>query len=151
VALKFLGHFVGDIHQPLHVGYGDDLGGNRVHACVPTDDSSNLHAVWDGFIVGRRMAEGGVDWRSYGARLQGEIRPVHRSQWSSADPRDWANESYALVEDEVYGDPLDACLTGAYAAAHAETVERRLKQAGVRLGALLNRLFAAGISRAPAP
>jgi hypothetical protein len=97
------------------------------------------------------MAEGGVDWRSYGARLQGEIRPVHRSQWSSADPRDWANESYALVEDEVYGDPLDACLTGAYAAAHAETVERRLKQAGVRLGALLNRLFAAGISRAPAP
>ena len=51
-ALKFLAHFVGDIHQPLHAGYADDLGGNRV-AVNFFGDARNLHSVWDGAIVAR--------------------------------------------------------------------------------------------------
>jgi len=144
VALKFLGHFVGDVHQPLHAGYGDDRGGNGVPACIPGRDRTNLHAVWDGYIVGRRLRETGLDWKRYGERLHAEIRPADRRAWRSLDPVVWADESYALVESEVYEGSGRGCFTPAYAAAHAATVDRRLKQAGVRLGALLNDIFDAG-------
>lgn len=139
IALKFLGHFVGDVHQPLHAGYGDDLGGNRVDACVPGNGDINLHQVWDWFIVDRVMA--GLEWEDYGQRLQSAINPVDRQLWASLDPADWANESFAIVESEVYVGAGDGCLTDGYAAAHSFTVERRLKQAGFRLGALLNDIF----------
>lgn len=143
VALKFLGHFVGDIHQPLHAGYAADRGGNDVAACIPGDDDTNLHAVWDGFIVNRRLAALGLDWKGYGARLQADIHPVERELWRSLDPRLWAEESYALMEDEAYEDvDRDAgeavgCFGEDFVLRHVETTERRLKQAGVRLAALL--------------
>jgi len=138
-ALKFLGHFVGDVHQPLHAGYGDDEGGNTVDACVPGDRHTNLHHVWDGFILSRMM--GSLDWRAYGKRLEAQITPADRRAWASLDPRDWANESFEIVETEVYVGSGEGCFTDAYAAAHQSTVERRLKQAGFRLGALLNDIF----------
>src|SRR5260370_18950464 len=48
--LKLLIHFVGDIHQPLHVGHREDLGGNRVKVmCFNT--STNLHAMWDEQLI----------------------------------------------------------------------------------------------------
>ena len=142
-ALKFLGHFVGDVHQPLHVGYARDLGGNEVEACVPGNESTNLHAVWDGFILSRLLARTGLDGRGYAVRLQSGIRPVERRLWHVLDPAVWAEESFALVESEVYPGLTDEadCFTEAYASAHALTVERRLKQAGYRLGALLNELL----------
>ncbi|CAI5473322.1 unnamed protein product [Closterium sp. Yama58-4] len=49
-ALMFLAHFAGDIHQPLHVGFTSDLGGNRVHVTW-FKRQTNLHAVWDDFII----------------------------------------------------------------------------------------------------
>ncbi|CAI5533702.1 unnamed protein product [Closterium sp. Naga37s-1] len=49
-ALMFLAHFAGDIHQPLHVGFTSDLGGNRVHVTW-FKRKTNLHAVWDSFII----------------------------------------------------------------------------------------------------
>jgi hypothetical protein len=52
-ALKFLGHWVGDIHQPLHVSFEDDRGGNSVSAQGSSCD--NLHAVWDRCIVEERL------------------------------------------------------------------------------------------------
>ena len=138
-ALKFLGHFVGDVHQPLHAGYGDDRGGNTVAACVPGDRHTNLHQVWDRFIVSRLMD--GLDWRAYGKRLEARITPADRRAWASLDPRDWANESFEIVETEAYAGSGEGCFTDAYAAAHRPTVERRLEQAGFRLGALLNDIF----------
>src|SRR5262245_52434433 len=45
VALKFLGHWVGDVHQPLHVSFKDDKGGNDIHEDGPC--AENLHAAWD--------------------------------------------------------------------------------------------------------
>lgn len=147
VALKFLGHLVGDIHQPLHAGYASDRGGNDIHACIPGDEDTNLHAVWDGFIVNRRLAALGLDWRSYGERLHADIHPVERAAWRELDPRVWANESYALTEDEAYEDvdreagATSGCYGEEFVLRHLETTERRLKQAGVRLAALLDDIF----------
>lgn len=150
VALKFLGHFVGDIHQPLHAGYAEHRGGNSILACTPGDDSTNLHAVWDGFIVGRLLAADGLDWKAYGARLHADIRPVQRDLWRTLDPAVWATESFALMEDEAYEEVDVAteraigCFGDEFVLRHRETTERRLKQAGFRLGALLNEIFASG-------
>lgn len=147
VALKFLGHFVGDVHQPLHAGYEADQGGNDIGACVPGDDDTNLHAVWDGFIVNRRLAALGLDWKGYGARLQADIHPVERARWRGLDPRVWAEESYAITEDEAYedvdreGGRAKGCFGDDFVLRHLETTERRLKQGGVRLAALLDDIF----------
>ena len=56
-ALFFLGHWVGDLHQPLHVSYGDDLGGNDVDGAY---GAYHLHGVWDSGIISR--ARHGADW-----------------------------------------------------------------------------------------
>lgn len=52
-ALKFLIHFVGDLHQPMHLGRADDLGGNRVKMNW-FGRSTNIHSVWDGQIADSR-------------------------------------------------------------------------------------------------
>jgi hypothetical protein len=62
-ALKFLGHWIGDLHQPLHVSFEDDRGGGRVLTSGPC--GLNLHAVWDGCIVAMKL---GSDWASCGSR-----------------------------------------------------------------------------------
>ena len=46
-ALKFVSHFVGDIHQPMHVSFKSDWGANKVKLDVETDDCTNLHWLWD--------------------------------------------------------------------------------------------------------
>ena len=50
MALKFLVHFIGDMHQPLHVGRGEDRGGNSIRVRW-FGESRNLHSVWDSAII----------------------------------------------------------------------------------------------------
>ncbi|ASP40811.1 hypothetical protein CHH28_02775 [Bacterioplanes sanyensis] len=52
-ALAFVGHFVGDIHQPMHVSYRDDRGGNRLRLNF-AGERSNLHQYWDGRLLQRQ-------------------------------------------------------------------------------------------------
>lgn len=49
-ALKFLVHFVGDVHQPLHVGRPEDRGGNNTRV-VFEGRNTNLHALWDSILI----------------------------------------------------------------------------------------------------
>ncbi len=49
-ALKFIGHFVGDIHQPLHVGDAGHYGGNRQFITLYDGTKTNIHELWDGII-----------------------------------------------------------------------------------------------------
>lgn len=135
-ALAFVGHFVGDLHQPLHVAYGLDRGGSQ-HAIVGLGPVDDLHEVWDRYLIEARAR----DWRAYAARLQDEVTSVHRRVWTRAGPRTWAEESFRIVEERVYqglAGPGDSRLGEAYVRENLPVAERRLKQAGVRLGALLN-------------
>lgn len=142
VALKYLGHVVGDLHQPLHAGRASDRGGGTVDVCLPGGEMLNLHWVWDEHLVRARLEATGLPWREFAASLHQQVTAVERRLWASTDPRDWANESWALVQEEVYGGlDADGCLIPEYGALHAYTIDRRLRQAGVRLGALLNDIF----------
>jgi nuclease S1 len=63
-ALKYLAHFVGDIHQPLHLGYASDRGGNRISLRY-RGRNTNLHALWDQGLIQR----GGKSLVQYTRRL----------------------------------------------------------------------------------
>lgn len=97
-SLKFLGHWVGDIHQPLHVSSADDRGGNDLKTtgeCGP-----NLHAVWDTCLV---RAAIGDDVAAAAGDLAAALTPQQRQAWAMGLPRDWANESFALSERPATG------------------------------------------------
>jgi hypothetical protein len=132
-ALKWLVHLVGDIHQPLHVGRGDDRGGNEV-VVLWFNEPSNLHSVWDsGLLVHSELSSTELAEKVDVASAE-EVKA-----WQASSPLDWAGESSALL-DGVYT-LGDRKLSWHYAFDHWPTVEKRIAQAGVRLAALLDRVL----------
>lgn len=137
-ALKLLVHLVGDIHQPLHVGYGRDRGGNDVTVNVMGEAGRNLHWVWDTFMV----VHGGEEWASLARRLDRSVAPLDEMRWAEMDPTAWAAESYSVTETHAYDDVEQGGYVGQrYFDLNRHTAERRLQMAGVRLAAVLNHLF----------
>jgi hypothetical protein len=135
-ALKFLGHFVGDLHQPLHVAYEDDRGGNKVTVRF-YGNPQRLHNVWDTFLIGQKSQK----WRRHAPRLFRSITPENRTLWASRSLLRWANESLEIVVNQVYDFAPGEDLAKDYYRKNIQTVEERLMAAGVRLGALLNRVY----------
>jgi hypothetical protein len=128
-ALKYVIHFVGDVHQPLHAGYGDDRGGNNVHL-QEFMHSSNLHAVWDTGLI-RYLNQ---DADSLAARLS-------KAGVSDAtfDAVKVAEESCRIVAKPTFYP--DRLVDAAYIEEYAPLMEQQLKVAGARLASLLNGLF----------
>lgn len=85
-ALLFLGHFIGDIHQPMHVSYGDDRGGNTF-PLFWEGEPTNLHFIWDRQIHGLGPSTS-QNRRDYHSQMTD-----YRVQASSAEPLVWAQES----------------------------------------------------------
>lgn len=137
-ALKWIAHFVGDIHQPMHAGYGDDRGGNEIQV-IFDGQLTNLHSVWDFGLI----AKSAMEWQQYAGVLGRDISRVDRNQWGSLDPIGWANESYAITEDTVYEFPIGSPVKDEYYYRNIQTVERQLKKAGIRLANLLNEVLGA--------
>ena len=155
-ALKYLGHWVGDVHQPLHVSFEDDRGGNEVGISGGLC-SWELHAVWDSCIIEEGLPG---DPGTIARNLLEDVTDEDRATWRASRPIDWANESFAIsVSPEVgycvaadsgcwydaqnqrldHGEPERTVpIDRAYIEANAPTVGDRLVKAGVRLGSLLN-------------
>ncbi|MDX5420523.1 MAG: S1/P1 nuclease [Hymenobacteraceae bacterium] len=132
--LKYLVHLVGDLHQPLHVGTGDDMGGNAVKVQW-FGKPSNLHSVWDsGMIDSKSLSFTEI------AHFLGEPDKAQVKAWQSTNVRDWANESMTY-RAQVYDIPEDGKLSYRYSYVNYDTVEKRLLQAGVRLAGLLNEIY----------
>jgi hypothetical protein len=99
-ALRYLIHFVGDVHQPLHTISDADLGGN-CEQITPFNEAKNLHALWDGGIIASlhesdvRLAD---NLEGYITRLSGG----ERRSWSRGDAKKWTWESHKLAERDIY-------------------------------------------------
>jgi len=94
LALKFVLHFVGDVHQPLHAADHQDRGGNCVRITLGGTRTVNLHSYWDTVVVG----EIAPDARTLAVTLRGRITAAQISTWSTGSPRDWARESFTLAK-----------------------------------------------------
>lgn len=135
-ALRFLAHFVADVHQPLHVGRAEDRGGNAIELMV-FGKLTNLHALWDAEQL-LRMDKLGLD-EQIGA-LQG-LAAGQVGDWQAGDHLVWAQESMQLRE-RVYSFEAGAAeLPHAYLVMARNISGMRLVQAGVRLAGSLNTMF----------
>ncbi|AXB75753.1 S1/P1 nuclease [Novosphingobium sp. P6W] len=93
-ALSFLVHFVGDIHQPLHVGENEDMGGNAVKADYGIAPGRNLHSIWDGVLAERAITSAPTLVRRYSA---GE-----KASLATGTLEDWERESWQISRDFLY-------------------------------------------------
>jgi len=150
-ALFFLSHWVGDMHQPLHLGYADDRGGNDVRPIEGGFYSVfNIHALWDGGIPGKLFAS--ANWQEFADKLAAEITPAQRATWIQGTATDWAQESYNLITSpkaqycewragggtmSCDARPGSRTITAEYQAEFADDVMMRFQQAGVRLAELI--------------
>lgn len=140
LALRFIVHIVGDVHQPLHAGSGDDRGGNDLKVRW-FGDETNLHSVWDS-----QMIEGqNLSYSEYANWLGRQIDPAETIAWWDASPQVWIGESTA-IRDTIYPEASAEMpnLGYAYQYEHLATAEQRLQQGGVRLAAYLDELFDQG-------
>jgi len=116
-ALEFLTHFVGDVHQPLHVSYTYDKGGNDV-AVDFFGTQTNLHHVWDTSMIDWWMYQG--NWTDLVQNLTDIIQNepnMIKKYLAQMDPLRWADESFQYVLNDVYNyDPEHP-----KAEAHSET------------------------------
>ena len=136
-SLKYLVHFVGDLHQPMHLGNKRDRGGNKIRV-IFQGKATNLHALWDSVLV---VSADGENLLQYARRLAQRPSLDDRLLWTRSGVVEWANESREHALDLAY-DPQVVASTGALAKAYIrkarETIDLRLTQAGVRLAYLLN-------------
>lgn len=130
--LKILIHLIGDIHQPLHVGRGNDRGGNDIKVSW-FGTNSNLHRVWDSDMIDDTK----LSYTELAASLEQPDKEKIRS-WQNTSVTDWANESIAY-RSAIY--EHDGKLGYKYSYAHFHIVRLRLLQAGVRLAGVLNEIY----------
>jgi len=147
-ALKFVVHFIGDLHQPLHCAERNhDRGGNDVpvtffgERTAPTGEPWNLHSVWDAGLIFRAQPTGSV--RAYGARLNRWLSPHDEARLRAGSIIDWANDTHAVARTHAYaGVPLSGGDLGReYFDANIEVLNAQLAKAGVRLARVLNDAF----------
>ena len=135
-ALKFFLHFAGDLHQPLHAGHADDLGGNRVQVrWFRAAEPSNLHTVWDSSLIDQEQ----LSYTEFASFLDrpsaGDVKT-----WQAAPYTVWMDESQKALP-QVYDYPKDKPLSFGYVYKNMPLVRQRLLQAGVRIAGVLNQIY----------
>ena len=135
-ALKWVVHFVGDLHQPLHA-IDEARGGNDIKLPVfgsPKcgDYDCNLHWTWDDLLI----HHAGLTEEEYVQRLNGLIEQKHLDKQAGGTPVDWANESHLQAKRILT--PIPTVVDEAYYQANIDLVNEKLALAGVRLAKLLN-------------
>jgi S1/P1 Nuclease len=150
IALRYLGHWIGELHQPLHVSFEDDKGGGGIS--VSGECSGGLHSAWDRCLVEDAL---GNDVATAAAGLIDAITPEMKANWTASDrPMDWANESFAIAEaastkyctmQQPHNcqspSPAKVKIDAAYLQTNEPLIKQRLQQAGVRLARMLDTAF----------
>jgi len=143
MALKFILHFMGDMHQPLHSSDNHDRGGNDVKIEVdgfPHSSKDVLHGFWDTQFVDAL----GSPPDSIASSLLKQITPSLAKEWTQGTLDDWATEAFNLSRSDAYGNPPlsksePQHLHSDYVATAEKDIRLQLSRAGVRLAFLLNR------------
>ncbi|MBU2914642.1 MULTISPECIES: S1/P1 nuclease [Reichenbachiella] len=132
--LKYLVHLVADIHQPLHVGNGEDKGGNDVKVTFMWEES-NLHRVWDSGLIDYQQ----LSFTEY-SKWVNHISEQELEKTQSQGIDVWIEESMNL-RPVIYDIPENGKLSYEYNYKHIATINDRLLKAGVRLAGILNEIY----------
>jgi nuclease S1 len=133
LALYYVAHLIGDMHQPLHAGRAVDRGGGDISVSY-RGETTNLHFFWDTNLVD---LETGID-QEIAQRLTENLTAEEHLNWQSGDPIQWTNESSKLASSYAYNAGSSGELSDEYVEKARPIVRMRLAQAGLRLAWLLN-------------
>ncbi|MGH8079484.1 MAG: S1/P1 nuclease [Lysobacter sp.] len=144
-ALKFVVHFVGDVHQPLHAGFAHDKGGNDFQLAIPGEPErsdghgSNLHSLWDSTLLSmsKRSDE------TYLAQLRKIEVPHVTGAGRPADAVGWAEDSCKLMMQPGFYPPTHK-LEPEYVSTWRPLAETQIRLGGEHLAQLLNAALAPG-------
>jgi hypothetical protein len=131
-ALRFLAHFVADLHQPLHATTNNDRGGNDTKVTF-FGQPTNLHAVWDYGL----MEHTGLTVAAWTDLLN----RLGMSEDGRGKPVQWAEESVRVAAEHCYRVPASHEIGQAYVDANLPVLRQQLFRGGVRLAVLLNAIF----------
>jgi hypothetical protein len=145
LALAFIVHFVGDLHQPMHAGDNEDLGGNRVPVNYGLiGGRTNLHGIWDGWLAERAITTPPAGVRG----LLASVSPAERERIASGSVEEWSREQWlrarTLAYDTLFGDPCGEraptrpALTEVQVQALIPAVRENVVAGGLRLARLLD-------------
>ena len=133
--LKMLVHFIGDLHQPMHVGRAEDKGGNTIQVQW-FDNGTNLHSVWDSKMINHydmtytELAEN-----------SDEISKEQVKFLQQGTIIDWANETQTFAVKAYASVNVGENLKYNYMYENFNLVRSQLQKGGIRLAKVLNDLF----------
>lgn len=137
--LKYLVHLVGDLHQPMHTGRYEDYGGSKIRLKFKgrkgTETNTNLHVLWDSNLIDDFK----MSFTEWSTHLQNKLG---RKGVEQKNVLEWTFESHWWARDIYKNTKEGDYLSYDYVYKYQPVLEQRLYQAGVRLGNLLNEIFA---------
>jgi S1/P1 Nuclease len=145
-ALKYIVHFVGDLHQPMHVSREEDKGGNTIQLNYD-GNGTNLHALWDSKLIDHQ----GLTYEQMAEKYD-HATAAQIKQWQNEPLMEWIWESYQ-ASSRLYAE-VDAMksrsIDDSYYDAHIAIVQDRIEKAGIRLAGVLNEIFKNGLAASAA-
>ncbi len=133
-ALKFLVHFVGDLHQPMHLGRLEDLGGNKVKT-MWFGKEINLHSLWDTYLIENKK----YTYTEYSSYLIDKFKK-QRKIYTKSSINESVNNSYT-VKNRIYTYDMNDKSNYRYAYHFSDTIDELLFRGGMQLARILNEIF----------
>jgi hypothetical protein len=134
-ALKMIIHFVGDLHQPMHVSRAEDQGGNKIKVKFQRRES-NLHSLWDSGLI----EYNGFSFTEMATDLD-RVSEVKIKEWQNDSVTKWLFESYQISANLYAEIEKNADLDYTYYPQHSEIYRERMQKAGIRLAGFLNNIY----------
>lgn len=130
--IKILLHLIGDLHQPLHVGYGEDKGGNTMQINF-NFRGTNLHSFWDsGIIEYKKISLSDcLNTNKYSANEMRALQYIDVVSWAT-DTRAYLPQAYKTDGHKISDEYVDSCVP---------IIENQILKAGIRLAGVLNEVF----------
>ena len=137
LALKMVVHFLGDIHQPMHMGHASDRGGNKWYVKY-FKNATNIHSVWDS-----RLPESAHKWSytEWVNQIDRAPEAVEMEIVKDGTPDTWGKETYLICKKIYESTPIDTNIEYDYIADWTPTIEQQFLRGGLRLADLLNSIF----------
>lgn len=133
--LKMLVHLVGDLHQPLHIGRGDDRGGNDVQVTF-FNQNTNLHRVWDSQIIDGKQ----LSYTEIATHLNRKADEVTIKNLQFGGIEKWIADAMVL-RPLIYDLPDDKRLSYSYVYKTFPVIQDQLLAGGIRLAGILNEIY----------